>query len=535
MAYAFAPPFVAHLGHLNLVSAQWPPLALLCLSSVVRESRAGRTRHRAIVWAGGLGSCFTASGLFGVYFFYFTIVALVIAGFIYALFALCERDKAAIVGLLLAVSACAVAGLLLLPVLLPYLRLHEDLGLERRPEEIALYSAEAPDYLAVAETNALNAPVLSRFHRNLEHDLFPGLGLLVLAAIGLTNRRGGRERWVLLAVTLGAVLLSFGMTARSFGREWPLPYQVLYDLQPGFRAIRVPARFGLLALVGLGGLAGLGVDQLWRVLRPRLLGARWLPWRLATSRIALGALVVVVAVAGLGIERITRLSLPEPPAADAPAAFIWMREHPAPSVILPISIRRAPPVWPVHWATQHWNPVVDGYSGVFPPTFQPMRDRLQTFPSPDTLALLQGIGVTTVVLRSSEYEPAAWAAVVAEIERYPELSLVLDGPDRVYILAPDPWLWRLAWAIPSGVTVDLPDVAPDPLVFGFLMAILQRTGHDVAGTGQIHYLTLSPPSGPQCFAVLHQEVISRAAAGYLDAVVVARERELSLYQRPDCR
>ena len=70
-------------------------------------------------------------GLSGVYFFYFTIVMLLLAGGVYALFGLLDRDWAVFKRLALAGVACGLAGALLVPVLWPYQQVHDDLGIER--------------------------------------------------------------------------------------------------------------------------------------------------------------------------------------------------------------------------------------------------------------------------------------------------------------------------------------------------------------------------------------------------------------------
>ena len=82
-----------------------------------------------------------------------------------------------------------------------------------------------------------------------------------------------------------------------------------------------------------------------------------------------------------------------------------------------------------------------------------------------------------------------------------ELTLALDGPDAVYNLAPDPWMWELAEAVPGGETVDLPSAMTDPVTAGLLLAILQRTDHDVTGRGQIDYFAF-PDGGARRQALL---------------------------------
>ena len=562
IAYAFAPSRMAHLEHLHLLSMQWPPLILLCLRRIVRpvqhriivrnilplgmrqlESatlfapprRATVIRDNRLPWYLGLGACFFAQGLFGIYFFYFTIVMLVIVGGVYGLLAVLspDRDWSVLQRLAAAGLACGIAGALLIPTLWPYQQVHTDLDIERTEAEVTLWSADLADYLAVSPRTRAWNETLDSNHRNIEQDLFPGLLLLCLAGIGLTHSRAGRERWVLLAVALGSILLSFGLEKEWFGVSVPGPYRIFYDTLPGFRAIRVPARLGLLALVGLGGLAGLGVDRIWRILKHELPLFPRYPNRLARQPIILGALTALLALSVLGVETATRMELPEPlpkPDTNARADYRWLQEHPAPTIELPMGEGPVASAWPNFWAMGHWTEVVNGYSGIVPPTYYPLRERMRAFPDADTLWLLQGMGIENIMVHMPFEERRRLKEAAAE---FPELTLALDGRDSAYTLAPDPWMWALAEAIPGGETVDLPNVESDPLMFGLLMAILQRTDHTVTGNGQVDYFTFPPGGQNACYAVLNAND-APSFFGYLGATAVLEAGEMVVYKRGGC-
>jgi hypothetical protein len=562
LAYAFAPSRMAHIEHLHLLSMQWPPLMLLCLRRIMRPIRhqvfirnilplgmrqlesvtlfAPPTRTIVIRddrsgWYVGLGACFLAQGLFGIYFFYFSIVMLIVAGAVYAVYALIDRDGSALKRLLGAAVACALAGAMLLPTLWPYWQVHTDLDIERTTGEVNFWSADGWDYLAVSPRTRAWNEIMADNHRDIEQDLFPGLLLLCLAGIGLTHRRAGRERWVLLAVAVGSFVLSFGLTLELLGISIPGPYRILYDVLPGFRAIRVPARLGLLMLVGLGALAGLGVDRIWRVLKDELPLFPRYPDRLAKQPVLLGVLATTLALGGLGVETATRMDLPELlPEMREPlrADYVYIRDNPAPSIELPMGEGPVASAWPNYWSMEHWNEVVNGYSGFVPPTYYPLRERMRAFPDADTLHLLQGMGVENIIVHD-EMPLEERARVEAAISGFPELALALAGPDAVYTLAPNPWMWELARSIPDGERVDLPNARADPLAAGFLMAILQREGHAVTGNGELDYFTF--PNGGQdvCYAILGQDD-EPSFYGYLGVSQIAEAGGMVVYRRNGC-
>ncbi len=515
--YSFAPTRLSHLEHLHLLSAQWLPLGVL----TARRALQGNSAR----WAAALGLVVLVQGLFGIYFFYFLIVLLAVVVGTYLLW---HPTRATLVATAKVAVACAVAVALLLPTLLPYQRVHDDLGIVRTEREVMMWRAKGWDYLAVSPSNRLYGDQLGRaHHRDIERDLFPGVVLLGLAIVGLLHRRLGWVRWMLFALTALSVLMTLGLYAQIGEHRIPLPYRLAYDYIPGFRAIRVPARLALLGLVGLSTLAGIGVDLLLARFREL---PRW-------TSVALSGLVAGVFLAGVLAEDAVAIKLPRAlPTTLAETKrpdYAWMAAHPAPTIEFPMGEGLIVTAWPNFWSVFHWNPVVNGYSGFAPPVYYPFRDRMHAFPSPDTIRLLQGIGVRTVVYHADPKVAPSADPVLQRIRRFPELSQVVPGPDYVFQLRPDPWLWRLAAAVPPGAAVDLPAAEADRPTFGMLAAILQRTGHVVYGHGTIEYWTLPPAPPSTCYAVLPAGQ-PPARLGYAGASVVATEGGLTLVRAATC-
>ena len=518
-AYAFAPARMAQFEHLHLTSAEWLPLAVLA----ARRSLIGRS----IVWAVVLGLLVVVQGLFGIYYFYFLAILL---GLVFAAYLIARRNRSAVIAVVQAGVACLVGAALLLPILLPYQTVHDDLGVERTVEEMNKWRAVPSDYLAVSPRNRLLGSRLGmRYSRDLERDLFPGGLMILLAVLGLFNRRIGWERWMLLAVALGSILLSFGITGHVRGHDFPLPYRIFYDFVPGFKAIRVPARLGLLALVGLAGLAGLGLDLVLR-----LLGR--LPTR-ATLKFVAGAGLSLLLVFGMAEEYTTRIPLPgRLPVTLAEAQrpdYAWLAAHPAPAIEFPMGEGIISSSWPNFWSTLHWNQVVNGYSGIAPPVYYIFRDEMKAFPSPRTVQLLQGIGVRNVVYHADPKADPATDPFLVAAKSFPALTQVVGGPDYVFELAPDPWLWDLVNEVPDGKAVDLPTANQDQATLGMLAAILQRQGHAVYGNGTIDYWHLPAAPSSVCYAVA--ESTGEPLTGlFQGAVKVDSAGWLSLYRRASC-
>ena len=385
------------------------------------------------------------------------------------------------------------------------------------------------DYLAVSPRNRyLGDSLGNTYSRDLERDLFPGVTLILLAVVGLFNRRFGWERWMLFGVAMISIVLSFGLTGHVDGHDFPLPYRVFYDFVPGFKAIRVPARLGLLALVGLAGMAGLGLDLILTQLR------RIGTVRLVRLTVASGLSVLLVL--GMSVEYTTRIPLPGAlPVTLAEANrpdYAWLAAHPAPTIEFPMGDGIIASSWPNFWSVFHWNQVVNGYSGIAPPVYYIFRDEMKSFPSPRSIALLQGIGVRNVVYHSDPTVDPQSDPFLRAAKNSAVLTQVVGGPDYVFQLAPDPWMWNLVASVPGDKSVTLPNADVDKATFGMLAAILQRQGHTVYGNGSIDYWTL--PSAPKsvCYAIVPSN--ASAPAGFDNAVTVKSANGLVLYKRASC-
>ena len=66
----------------------------------------------------------------------------------------------------------------------------------------------------------------------------------------------------------------------------------------------------------------------------------------------------------------------------------------------------AKPIY-MFWSITHWQPLVNGYSGYYPPEFAETVVRTENFPDDQSLLQLSNIGVRYVVVHRSFYEPEA--------------------------------------------------------------------------------------------------------------------------------
>jgi len=169
-----------------------------------------------------------------------------------------------------------------------------------------------------------------------------------------------------LALFVLAVWLSLG-PAPSAGPERVSGlglYSLLYDHVPGFTGVRVPARYAMIAGLFLSVLAGYGATRLGR--------RAWAPAVLALA----GVMIVADSAAmPLATNHTWGMNEATPPARVFPAATSPRVYHRVAALPAGTAIAEFPfgdSAWEiryVYYAAAHGKPILNGYSGAFPPAY----------------------------------------------------------------------------------------------------------------------------------------------------------------------
>jgi hypothetical protein len=397
--FAFNAHSLTRVPHLQAQHAEFLPLALFALDRVLREPTAGHA-VRLAAW-------FVLQALTSIYLLIFTAFALTAAALARPRDWIGRRFGAVAPHIAL---AAVLAGLLLLPYLLPYWRLYAEQGLARPLRDIGLYSASWRDYLSTP--SRLHYPWWS--HRWFTGAaLFPGFVGLALSAFALvrgTALRDARARMCLAMGLCGAVL--------SLGTNLPA-YGFLYEVLAPLRAIRAVSRFGFLAIAGVAVLAGFGLRDLSRTLSPRA-------WP-AVAAIVVAAAALEPLSAPLGFRRFDGVSpIYDIVAEEANAVVV--------EIPMPAGARWFANANYMLNATRHWKPMLNGYSGFAPGSFYDHAERLNAFPASGSIEWLRTTGVTHVFvhvdeLSTDQQETLKQAAGLRRIAS--------DGPIQLYAVVED--------------------------------------------------------------------------------------------------
>ena len=387
--FTMAPYRIEHIMHLELQWTMWMPLAFLAVHRAFEE--------RPLRWGAMAGLFIGLQVLSCVYYGIF--LAMLVAVLVVLLAASdARRARAALPGLAL---GAVVAAALILPYAWPYLQTARALG-PRDITEITQYSAKPINYLASPPQNWLWGWTADRFGSN-EARVFPGLGAVLLAVVGLL-RRPTRLAWVYAALAALAVELSFGLNGR--------PYTWLYETSSALHGLRAPARFAILASCALAVVAGFGFQALGD--------------RLRTARVRRGALVAVLVLLTAEVAP-SKMFLVR--VEDGPPDVYKMIRAMGSGVVAELPMPRADalPGWDViyeFWSVNHWHQMLNGYSGYYPPSYMNTLEIMRGFPDDKSIAHLRALNVRFLVVHRSLYPEGGFAAALERMMNRRELRSV---------------------------------------------------------------------------------------------------------------
>jgi len=392
IVFAFAPFRIDHYAHLQLQQTQCIPIALWAFHRLLDTRRVRDGAMLGLAVAGQMLSCMYY-GLFLVPYMAVVCGTLLVARRAWT------RDR------LIALAAAAVVlTVVMLPAARAYLGARRVVG-ERGRQEVVDGSARAYNYLAPPEVNLVYGDLFDRF-RDPERRLFPGFAAVLLAAVALWPPLSATR----VAYALG-LLVAFDV---SLGFNGVL-YRVLYDYFLPFRALRIPARMGMMVCFSLAVLAGYGAARI----------AEWTE----RARVRSAALTGIAAI--LLIEYASRpLPLWTAPTAPPQAYADIIRDAgDSPTSVLfefPTGHMEDPEY--VYYSTFHWQYLVNGYSGFFPPSYLKVVRAVANFPDATSFDAIKAHGARYLVVHGEWLYGARYEELIAQLDRRSDVTLISRHP-----------------------------------------------------------------------------------------------------------
>ena len=401
---AFNAHTMTRLPHLQAIHAQWFPLAVWALDRLLI-----RRRTRDAAWMGLFVLLLALTSGYLAVFVTFALGAGLLAR---------PRDWWGRQGwpVVTRLAGSAVVTLAIAVALLwPYGQVRMDEAFRRSLGAAGMYSASAWSYVATTAKLHYTAWSHNIFQHRTEEVLFPGITALVLCAVALVARQRiqapGRRR-MLVAIAAVGFVMSLGITTPVYG--WA------FHAFPPMQGIRAAARFGYLVLFVVAALAGMGLAAL----RQRS-SRRW------GQVIAIGALVLSGVEAFHAPLRYERFE-------GIPEIYQLIAQDPD-----PVGVVHMPVYGGVFFhrnasymlaATEHWKPILNGYSGARPRSYDDTADLMGSFPSNASINRLRQLGIRYVMVHPGQYrDPQRGAGVLSEADQRPDLvQLAVSGEDALY-------------------------------------------------------------------------------------------------------
>jgi hypothetical protein len=396
-AFAFAPYRLEQDGHLQVISSGGIPLAIAFAARGIRLRRPWWLVGAWVVaawqvslgWALGLPFAYGLAGAVAI-----GVVAWLVRG----------RPPLPR-GMIIAGAAGAVVFLAVSYwIAHHYLYIADNFpAAKRSPHEVAAFSGPVKIFLAAPEENFVWGGATAGIRDHLttwqEKTLFPGALIVILAVVGITSSSLSKRWRIGLGVTAVAIMvLELGFREEG-GLLWP--YRVLYDVLPGWDAIRTPGRLATFSSLALALLAAAGGEAAIRWVRRKRLPA----WSGAAVAAVL-ALAIVTEGRSLPFDPFDNQAMPDVPRAQANT-----EEIPTPQLHLPALTAKENRAFQLA-STDGFPDMVNGRASTNPAVVLDLVKHMTNFPDAATVRELQEYGVRTVILHLglTERTPQAGAA-----------------------------------------------------------------------------------------------------------------------------
>jgi len=422
--FAFAPWRLEQITHINVMSTG---VALLALAALCRGHGWSLSRgwepsrvHAGWILTGWLLACYQLTFGFALGVTFGWVLLLVVGSWVIG-WLLTRRRRAArgapqVHGMrwvalaeLLGGAGFAATGLFLTR---PYFWVVEHFPEARRGEEWLFLSPPWRGLLTAPETSVWWGDRHEAWRKDLdvtsEMTLLPGFLLIGLAVLGLfLSSWSLRRRMGLFAVTAVITVLSMGIRFPGEGKYTFLP---LYHHLPGWDALRTPGRLMIWVTVGLCLLAAGAVDKLTTFAFAALNRRR--QENATPAQRAAAVLLAAAAVVGLTVPAaaVTLEGRGDTPMWEVEFPQIDLAALPQPVLILPFEGYRDYRV--MAWQSDGWPIMANGSSSFEPKYQETFRKTMETFPSPEAVALVRQRGVKTVVLILDWAPGSAWADTI---------------------------------------------------------------------------------------------------------------------------
>ena len=209
------------------------------------------------------------------------------------------------------------------------------------------------------------------------------------------------------------MLLAFDISLGLNGFTYP----VLYDHLRPFRGLRIPARMGLMVAFSLSVLAGYGVVRLTELTRSRF------------ARRALVALLGFAMLAEYASRPLTMQIISTSPSEAYADLVKDLGDSPTATIFeFPVSSADDPTY--MYYSTFHWQNLVNGYAGFFPPWYGRLIEAMERFPDDASVATVKTHSARYIFVHGERLIGNRYGRLTSQLDAWPGLTLVSRRPSE---------------------------------------------------------------------------------------------------------
>lgn len=384
--------------HLQLISIQWIPLALLFF---LKFARSGIFKYLL------LSSLFfilqTANSFLPGYFLIICFLSFLL------IFYLKEKSFFNRFFTKKVFLLCLITGLILLPLTIPYFQVSKEFNYTRDIRD-AIHFANRLEYIFYPNDktrlkNFLLTTVYANDKGPYKYDGYFSGALFILTGVSLIYFFVKKIDIVYISflfIGISSFILSLGPVFQWGGKVIkypfmiPLPYALFYYLVPGFKGFRNSARWEMLTVFAFSVTVGLMLSTIFK------------------KRSKLFKLLITIIICGSVFLEfnfpITIVSIPK--ISEFPSVYSYIKTLPEDTVIIEMPIYN----WNMlpysreellreYFSTLHFKKMVNGGSGFSPPPWQELvKEILFEFPSPKSITLLKAMKVNYIIVHNDQYK-----------------------------------------------------------------------------------------------------------------------------------
>jgi uncharacterized membrane protein len=463
----------------------------------------------------------------------------------------------------------ALAGLLsfllILPFVWPFMEAQRQYGFQRSLTEVSYWSAAPNSLLRTVDRSWLYKPVqkgIFNLQTSAERMLYPGVVAVLLAGTGLLSFKLRRKsatdkesfelpdnkpeailyahqkkqpangrKLLFFVIALTGLTLSFGPTLNleAYGLKStgiPLPYRWLYQWVPGFDALRVAQRFGIMFMLGLAVCAGYGVAKLENINYKRVFSLFPRLWRPLALVLLTGLITADFIAPGLASNYTGT-------GEKTPEVYRWLAGSEARQIIhedalvleIPITVDSNPitssPIY-LMYGLFHDRPLLNGSANILPPGYERLYFEIKYFPGPASLDILEGLGVQYVIVHTgglaSEGRRNELNRITTDqtgrlqlVRSFPDISGNPDSRAEIYRVTyrNTDRFSELASAIPDGARVLLGDDIQHRRLYTAVLPGLLDKNIEFCSTYPTVYYKILQEKNPPCASGSQQVEMSR--------------------------